>query len=76
MDRKARAGKHDNIARLNFEYLVDCYNGGSDGQLCEEPGKKPVYCRYAGPCIFSCQVAADGSVCGWRSEIAWPGQFE
>lgn len=65
-----------NITRLDSEYLVDCYNDGSYGQLCEEPEKKPAHYRYAGPCIFFWQVAADGSMCGERSAIAWPGQFE
>ena len=66
-----------NIARLDSEYLVDCYKEGSYAQQqCDEPEQKPTHYRYAGPCIFPWQVAADGSICGGRSAIARPGQFE
>lgn len=66
-----------NIARLDSEYLVDCYKDGDTyAQQCDEPESKPVHYRYAGPCIFPWQVAIDGSSCGGRSAIAYPGQFE
>lgn len=65
-----------NIAQLNSEYLVDCYQNGDSGSVCEKPDKKPVHYRYSGTCIFPWQVMADGNACGKQAAIARPGQFE
>ena len=65
-----------NIARLDSKYLMDCYQDGSYAQQCDKPEAKPVHYRFAGPCIFPWQTAIDGSSCGARPAIAYPGQFE
>ena len=64
-----------NIAQLNSEYLTDCYQDGSYNSTCLNEETKPPHYRYAEPCIFAWQTAADGSICGRRSAIVQPGHL-
>ncbi len=65
-----------NIAQLNSDFLVDCYQDGAYDSACQKPKTKPPHYRYTGSCIFPWQTATDGFSCGESATILRPGIFE